>query len=169
MRTFRNCYTIVARIKGREFFYSEKGNVIRGSYPDLPSLGFINKGKYFEREIDPAEIDSAYKVKWNYGLYKGFKVRVADYREEQGDIYVMFDSDEEGKAAGITPWIDPNDKFGRFYEAYVPESEVTDVYELREAVDGFPFICPEIVYLKKDGVQLPWHEYGTPLQDNEWI
>lgn len=169
MRKFRNCYTVVARIKGREFFYSERNNVIRGSYQDLPSLGFSNKGRYFERTVNADEIDSAYRVKWNYGIYKGFRVKVADYREELGDIFVMFDSDEDGKAAGITPRIDPNDKFGCFYEAYVPESDVTDVYEAREAVDGFPFLSPETVYLKKDGVWLRCPEYGTPLKDDEWV
>ncbi len=169
MNRFRNSINPVVRIENRMFYYSVRNNIIRGNYLDLSSLGFKNIGKYFERQIKETEIDSAYRVKCNYGIYKGFQVRVADYKEKEGEIFVMFDNDSEGEAADIKPRIDYNDKCMRYYEAYVPESEVTDVYEVREAVEGFPFVSPKIVYHKKDGVWLPWHEYGTPLKDGEWI
>lgn len=169
MNRFRDSINPVVRIGNRMFYYSVRNNVIRGNYFDLSSMGFKNIGKYFERQIKESEIDSAYRVICNYGIYKGFQVRVADYKEKEEEIFVMFDNDSDGEAAGIKPRIDYNDKCMRYYEAYVPESEVTDVYEVREAVEGFPFVSPKIVYLKKDGVWLPWHVYGTPLKDDEWI
>lgn len=82
-------------------------------------------------------------------------MRVADYKEKEGEIFVMFDNDSEGEAAGIKPRIDGSDKCMRYYEAYVPESDVTDVYEVREAVECFPFVSPKIVYHKKDGLWIP--------------
>ena len=169
MRELRNCYTIIVRVKGRDFFYWN--NSIIGSLPELVNLGFKydKEEDEYVRVVKDSEIDSAYRVKRNYGIYKGFQVRVADYKEKEGEIFVMFDNDSDGEAAGIKPRIDYNDKCMRYYEAYVPESEVTDVYEVREAVEGFPFVSPKIVYHKKDGVWLPWHEYGTPLKDGEWI
>ena len=48
-------------------------------------------------------------------------------------------------------------------------SEVTDIYEKRIPVEDFPFTCPEIVYLKKDGKWIPWHKYGDLLKDGEWV
>lgn len=169
MRELRNCYTIIVRVKGRDFFYWN--NSIIGSLPELVNLGFKydKEEDEYVRVVKDSEIDSAYRVKRNYGIYKGFQVRVADYKEKEEEIFVMFDNDSDGEAAGIKPRIDYNDKCMRYYEAYVPESEVTDVYEVREAVEGFPFVSPKIVYHKKGGVWLPWHEYGTPLKDDEWI
>lgn len=171
MRIFRNCYSNIVRIKGKEYLYDESDSVICGVIPELLSQGFKyiqDEGDYI-RPVKASEIESAYRVKRNYGMYKGYKVRVADYREDKGDIFVMFDNEKEGEAAGIEPWIDVNDKCMRYYEAYVPESDVPDIYEMRVPVDGFPFVCPEIVYHKKDGVWQPWHDYGTPLKDDEWL
>ena len=51
--------------------------------------------------------------------------------------------------------IDVNDKGMRYYETYVDVSEVTDIYEKRVPVEDFPFTCPKIVYLKKDGRWIP--------------
>ena len=48
--------------------------------------------------------ESAYRVEYNYGIYKGVQVRVADYQKDTGKIYIMVDDDEQGKALGIEPW-----------------------------------------------------------------
>ena len=65
--------------------------------------------------------------------------------------------------------IDVNDKGMRYSETYVDVSEVTDIYEKRVPVEDFPFTCPKIVYLKKDGRWIPWHAYGALLKDGEWV
>ena len=65
--------------------------------------------------------------------------------------------------------IDVNDKGMRYYETYVDVTEVTDIYEQRVPVEDFPFTCPEIVYLKKDGRWIPWHAYGALLKVGEWV
>ena len=84
MNRFRNSINPVVKIGNRMFYYSVRNNIIRGNYLDLSSMGFKNIGKYFERQIKDSEIDSAYRVKSNYGIYKGFQVRVADYKEKEG-------------------------------------------------------------------------------------
>lgn len=172
MRNLRNPYTKIVRIKNREYMYIK--NTIYGYSPELEGLGFEHHDeaptyREYSRPVEKSEIESAYKVEWNYGIYKGVRVRVSDYQKDTGKIYIMVDDDEQGEALGIEPWIDHNDKNYRYYETYVDVSEVTDIYEQRGPVEDFPFTCPEIVYLKKDGEWIPWHEYGALLKDGEWV
>lgn len=172
MENFRNYYTVIVRIKNREYMYFK--NIIYGYSPELEGLGFEHHEeaptyREYSRPVEKSEIESAYKVKWNYGIYKGVRVRVSDYQKDTGKIYIMVDDDKQGEALGIEPWIDHNDKNYRYYETYVDVSEVTDIYEQRGPVEDFPFTCPEIVYLKKDGEWIPWHEYGALLKDGEWV
>ena len=172
MENFRNGITTIVRIKNREYMYIK--NTIYGYSAELEELGFEHHDeaptyREYSRAVDKSEIESAYRVKWNFGIYKGVRVRVADYQKETGKIFIMVDYDEQGNAFGIEPRIDYNDKCYRYYETYVDVSEVTDIYEQREPVEDFPFICPEIVYLKKDGEWILWHEYGALLKDDEWV
>ena len=169
MNRFRTSHYPIVRIEHRMYCYVEDLGVIIGNYPDLSSLGFENMGIYFKRSVDKQEIESAYRVYENYTVYKGTQVRVGEYKKETDEIFIMFDDEASGKAAGIKPRIDSDDKEYRYYEAYVPESEVLDIYEVRKPVKGFPFVSPGIVYHKKEGVWLPWHDFGTPLKEDEWI
>ena len=172
MENFRNGITTIVRIKNREYMYIK--NTIYGYSAELEELGFEHHdeaptyGEY-SREVDKSEIESAYRVKWNFGIYKGVRVRVADYQKDTGKIYIMIDDEKQGMALGIEPWIDYNDKCYRYYETYVDVSEVTDIYELRGPVEDFPFTCPEIVYLKKDSQWIPWHAYGALLKEGELV
>ena len=172
MRNLRNPYTKIVRIKNREYMYIK--NTIYGYSPELEGLGFEHHNeaptyREYSRPVDKSEIESAYKVHYNYGIYKGVRVRVSDYQKDTGKIYIMVGDEKQGMALGIEPWIDHNDKNYRYYETYVDVSEVTDIYEQREPVEELPFTCPEIVYLKKDGEWILWHEYGALLKDGEWV
>ena len=172
MRNLRNPYTKIVRIKNREYMYIK--NTIYGYSPELEGLGFEHHNeaptyREYSRPVDKSEIESAYKVHYNYGIYKGVRVRVSDYQKDTGKIYIMVGDEKQGMALGIEPWIDHNDKNYRYYETYVDVSEVTDIYEQREPVEELPFTCPEIVYLKKDGEWILWHEYGALLKDDEWV
>ena len=173
MKSLKKGIAPIVRIKNREYLYSK--NTIYGYSPELEGLGFEHHDKVptyrvYYRPVDKSEIESAYRVKCNYGIYKGVRVRVADYQKDTGKIWISVGYDDElGKALGIEPWIDYNDKCMRYYETYVDVSEVTDIYEQREPVEEFPFTCPEIVYLKKDGEWILWHEYGALLKDDEWV
>ena len=169
MNRFRTSHYPIVRIKNRMYCYVEEQGVIIGNYPDLSSLGFENMGNYFKRSVDEQEIESAYRVYENYSVYKGTQVRVGNYKKETGEIFIMFDEEAAGEAAGIKPRIDYDDKCYHYYEAYVPESELMDIYEVRKPVKGFPFKSPEIIYHKKNGEWLPWHDLGTPLKEGEWI
>ena len=172
MENFRNYYTVIVRIKNREYMYFK--NIIYGYSPELEGLGFEHHEeaptyREYSRPVEKSEIESAYRVKCNYGIYKGVRVRVADYQKDTGKIYIMVGDEKQGKALGIEPWIDYNDKCMRYYETYVDVSEVTDIYERRGSVEEFPCTCPEMVYLKKDGEWILWHEYGALLKDDEWV
>lgn len=159
----------IVRIGNRMFFYWEQHNLVFANNSKLSSLGFEKSGNIYKRFVNRKEIDSAYKVDGYYGEYKGFKVRIGEFKENSSKIYVMFDSETDGIAAGIKPIIDPYDKCYLIYEAFVSESKVDNIYEVRRAAKGFPFQSPEIVYHKKDGKWLPWHELGTLLKDDEWL
>lgn len=173
MKNFRNGVTPIVRIKNREYMYIK--NTIYGYSPELEGLGFeyheeAPTYRKYSRPVDKSEIESAYRVECNYGIYKGERVHVGDYQKDTGKIYItVWCDDELGKALGIEPWIDYNDKCMRYYETYVDVSEVTDIYEQRVPVEDLPFTCPEIVYLKKDGEWILWHEYGALLKDDEWV
>ncbi len=169
MRIFRGHFDEIVRIDNREFLIWK--DTIIGFAPELKDMGFKYdaKDKCYFRKFDFDEIDSAYMVYGNYAMYKGLRARVGEYKENTGEIYIMFDVEEDGEAAGITPFIDYNDKCYRYYYSYVPEKDITDIYEVRKPFKDFPFECPRIVFHKKDGVWLPWHDYGTLLKDDEWM
>ena len=74
MENFRNYYTVIVRIKNREYMYFK--NIIYGYSPELEGLGFEHHDeaptyREYSRPVEKSEIESAYKVKWNYGIYKG--------------------------------------------------------------------------------------------------
>ncbi len=170
---FRNGVTPIVRIKNREYMYIK--NTIYGYSPELEGLGLEHHEeaptyRKYSRPVDKSEIESAYRVGWTFGIYKGVRVRVFDYQKDTGKIGISVGyDDEKGEALGIEPLIDYNDKGMLYYETYVDVSEVTDIYEERRPVEELPFTCPEIVYLKKDGEWILWHEYGALLKDDEWV
>lgn len=169
MRIFRSGLDEIVRINSREFLLWKK--TIIGFSEDLKNFGFTYKKNegYFVRDVEMNEVDSAYVVVENYAMYKGFRARVGSYKKDTGEIYIMIDNEREGESAGITPIIDYSDKCTRYYYAYVPESEISDIYEVRKPLKDFPFETPRIVFHKKDGEWIPWHDYGTPLKEDEWI
>ncbi len=170
MRIFRGPDEYIARIGNKEFLYDDSENVIVGLIPELESFGF----KYMQDENDyikpvkKEDIDSAYRVMHNCVTYKGYEGFLNTYNEETHIMEIGF-RDEDGKALGIKPWIDEYDKNMVYYNVKVPDDEVEAIYEIRKQIKGFPFTCPEKVYHKKDGVWIPWHDYGTPLKEGEWI
>lgn len=156
------------RIENRIFIYIESMNLIIGSSPDLASMGFKANRLVYERNVEKSEIDSAYYVPIIRARYRGYIVRVAEYKRDTNEIVIVFGY-EDGEAAGIKPQYDPFDKMNGYYEACVPESEVEEIFEVREPEKSFPFESPRIAFHKKDGVWLKWHDLGAPLQDDEWI
>lgn len=166
-RFFSSNFPIV-RIGNRMYQYSESRKTIWGTDSDLSSMGFKNDGDSFERVIEENEIDSAYRVSMVRGLYRDYTVIVNWYEEDTKEFFVTFES-KDGEAVGIKPRIDYFDKNNPYYEAYIPESELPEIYEIRKPQRDFPFESPRIVFHKKDGGWLPFHELGALLEDDEWL
>ena len=164
---FNNCRPIV-RIGNRMFFYEYKSGVIRGTNRDLLSMGFKDKGEYYERSVSEDEIDSAFYIKNTYVVYKGFKAVLESYNKESHVMMIGF-YDEDGEKLGVKPYIDTFDKNIKYYKTEIPDSEADEVFEIRQPAQGFPFESPRIVFHKRNGEWITWHDYGTPLQDDEWI
>ena len=98
MKNLRNGITPIVRIKNREYLYFK--NTIYGYSPELEELGFEHHDedptyREYSRPVEKSEIESAYLVKCNYGIYKGVQVRVADYQKDTGKIYIMVDDDKK--------------------------------------------------------------------------
>lgn len=163
-----NYSATIVKIGDRMYFYSVAEGVIRGTNPELSSMGFVPKGIYFDRPVNKSEIDSAFKVCKICVAYKGYEALLMELNEETGNLLILL-GDADGAKLGIKPIIDYNDKCIHYYVTKVPDSEVTDIYEIRKPIEGFPFVSPEKVYHKKDGVWIPWHEMGTLLKEGEWI
>lgn len=170
MRRFVGDGSTIVRIGNRMFKYIESLELISGSYPGLSALGFETKtGAIFNKKIEKDQIDSAYSVMDIVGLYLNkYKAYIFGYNEETKEVLIRL-SDRDGKATGMKPKIDRYERNNIYYEAYVPESDLSEIYEIREPEGDFPFESPRIVYHRKDGVWLPWHELGAPLKDDEWL
>lgn len=158
----------LVEIKNRKFFYDEEDGTIGGFCPDLLNLGFAKKEFHYSREVDEDEIESAYDVSDTYAVYNGCLARYCNYDKEKKEIAIWFYSDE-GEISGIEPEMDYSDKYMmRLYRAIVPESEVSDIYEIRVPVEGFPFKTSRIVFLRENGI---WHDerpiLGALIDDNE--
>ncbi|GEM_PF-1125182 len=168
-RFFSNSSNPMVRIGNRMFFYSKKG-YIRGTYPDLESLGFEKKETYFERPVNDTEIESAYKVTECIAVYKGISVYFQSFNEETKGILIWSTDKRVGDASGITPYYDYADRLmycDPQYYGEVPEKDVSDIYEIRKPYEDFKFVGPEKVYHKKDGEWIQCHFPGTPLKDGE--
>lgn len=168
-RFFSNSSNPVVRIGNRMFIYNGEG-YIRGTYPDLESFGFKKKGTYFERPVNAAEIESAYKVSECIAVYKGILVYFQSFKEESNSILIWSTDKRVGDASGISPYYDYGDRLMYCVPQYygeVPEKDVTDIYETRKPYKGFKFVGPEKVYRKKNGVWIQCHFTGTPLKDGE--
>ena len=159
----------IVRIGDRMFKYVQSMNIIFGYDSSLSALGFKEDGIVFERKVEEKEIESAYHVVYIYGIYRNFKVEIIGFNEKNNnEINVLF-NDEDGVAAGIEPTIEYWDKNNTLYRASIPESEIKEIYEVRIPEDDFVFESPRIVFHKKNGKWLPWHELGAPLAEDEWI
>ncbi len=158
----------IVRIGNRMFMYVEQTNKIFGYDSSLTEIGFEKCDGIFERNVEQKEIDSAYNVINTLGIFHDFKVRVIEYDLNAQKILVAFNT-TDGRAAGIPPKCDQFDKNNIYYEAYVPEEDINEIYEIRKPAKDFPFKSPEIVYHKKNGKWLPYHELGAPLKDDEWL
>lgn len=158
----------IVRIGNRMFRYIKEMGMIMGFDSSLSDIGFKNVGITYRRNIEEDEIDSAYFVNNILGVYHDYKVRVEKYDKDSNQILVVFNS-ADGFAEGIEPKIDEFDKNNKYYEAFVPENDVKEIYEIRQPEKDFAFESPRIVFHKRDGQWLPWHELGAPLSEDEWI
>ena len=168
MGRFKSIAFPIIKIENRMFYYIFQNNKIWGYTPDLSLIGFEKVDKYFQRSVDKQEIESAYRVKETIVVYKGYKARLVKYNEESGELFVVFNS-FDGKALGITPRMDMSERPYAVYEATLLESEVHEIYEIRVPFKEFVFESPRIVFHKRDGKWLPYHELGALLEDDEWI
>lgn len=159
----------IIRISNRLFRYDVDGKNLIGSVPELSKQGFKRIKDYYYKSVSDAYTFPAYCVSYIYAVYRGYTARVGGIDAEKKAIFLMFDNETDGITLGIDPRIDYNDKCMRYYELYVPLDQVTEVYEIREPYENFPFHTPEKVYHKKDNVWLPWHQLGTALNPHEWI
>lgn len=166
-RFFNRGFPIV-RIGNRMFKYIKERHLIFGSDSCLSALKFRGENEYFEHEIDENEIDSVYYVLNTYAIYRGYKAQVIKSIQETNQICVIF-RNSDGRALGIKPEIDVFDKNNPIYIANLPESEINEIYEVRIPQDGFAFETPRIVFHKRNGKWLPWHELGASLGEDEWI
>lgn len=158
----------IVKIGNRMFFYIFQNKEIWGFSSDLSSIGFEKMKGYFRRSVDKQEIESAYRVKGTYVVYKGYRGRYVSYNEETGEFFVVFDDDLDGKALGIKPRMETSERPYAVYEAVLPEKDIIDIYEVRVHEEGFIFESPRIIFHKRDGKWLPYHELGEILEDDEW-
>lgn len=169
MDRFENGGFPIIRIGNRMFTYLKRKKLIVGYDSSLSTLGFKEHGVVFERNIEENEIESAYYVIYRFGIYLNYKVEIIRFNEKNNNEIIVLFSDEDGKAAGIEPTIDHMDKNNTLYWASIPESEIKEIYEIRIPEAGFAFESPKIVYHKKDGIWLPYHELGAQLEKDEWL
>ncbi|MCQ2190443.1 MAG: sel1 repeat family protein [Paludibacteraceae bacterium] len=101
-----------------------------------------------------------------YAVYNGCLSEYVSHDKKKGLIYILFHDEEEGKASGIKPEIDRSEKYpSALYRGAVPESEVTDIYEVHKGqVMFFPVTPQKIVFLKENGV---WHNDEDPVLDED--
>lgn len=161
--------TYIVRIKNRMFCYIKELGIIIGTYKGLSDMDFDLKNDCYVHNIDKKDIESAYRVKETYVVYKGHEARFVNYNEETGEFFVVFDNDLAGDALGIKPRMETHEKPYAVYEAIIPDKDIPEIYEIREPVTGFIFESPRIVFHKKNGKWLPYHELGAPLKDEEWL
>ena len=79
MENFRNYYTVIVRIKNREYMYFK--NIIYGYSPELEGLGFEHHEeaptyREYSRPVEKSEIESAYRV-----LIRAENNRLEHYRQ----------------------------------------------------------------------------------------
>lgn len=158
----------IVRIGNRMYQYIEDEKLILGYDSSLSALGFREEDDYFERDIDEKEIDSAYSVFNKIAIYKGRKAGVIRSKLETNEIFLSFNH-ADGEALGIEPKVDHLDKNNAIYIVGIPEKDIPEIYEIRKPIDGFAFESPRIVFHKRDGKWLPWHELGAPLAEDEWL
>lgn len=168
MKRFNTGGFPIVRIENRMFKYIKEMGLIMGYDPSLSNLGFEEKVNTFRRKVAEDEIESAYYVNSTIGIYLDYKVSVLDYKEETKEILIRLNN-ADGKAAGFSPKIDVFDKNNEYYEEYVPEKDMKEIYEIRKPEDGFVFESPRIVFHMKDGKWIPRHRYGSLLDENVWL
>lgn len=161
----------VVRIGNRHLLYNEEKNRLVGYIPELGKEGFRKKDAYYYRSLSTNDIiQSAYYVKKNVAVYKGAQaIHVGYLNQKTQKVYLLFD-EADGKRLGIEPQIDYFEKYTpSCYETEVPLEEISELYEIRKPYKDYPFLTPERVYHRKNNIWQPWHEFGTLLNDDEWI
>ena len=94
MDKVESTYCLRAIVRNRFVEYALQKKVAIGDITDLTSLGYEDKGGWYERPCDPSEIEAAYKLEGTFTNYKGYEVRViksfepAEYMKD--DVYGSF-------------------------------------------------------------------------------
>ncbi len=102
--------------------------------------------------ITPDQVESAYRLE-TWARYKGYDFFVRGY-DKENDTYGLSIPWEMSKELvlhlfGITRRYGHDDDTPFFKDV-----EFEDIWELRSPIEGFRFVGPEKVYLKKEGVWL---------------
>lgn len=161
------CYSVL--INGRILLYLAKSNTLRGFVQELESIGFEDKGGWYERLCNPFEIEAAYQLVGTYTSYKGFNAKI----DKGWDIYgkstlrLEFDPNDEKAIESIQPRLGYKELITKkiWYFLDLRDQEISDVWQIRKPVEGFPMLGEEKVYVKKDGVWLPRKEYGSRIDE----
>ncbi len=158
MNRFREGYFAIFR--GKEFHLDKSGYYgwgLDGKESDK-NLGFKPGQNYspfhfgFVLPITPDQVESAYRLE-TWARYKGYDFFVRGY-DKENDTYGLSIPWEMSKEIvlhlfGIIRRSGHDDDTPFFKDV-----EFEDIWELRTPIEGFRFVGPEKVYLKKDGVWL---------------
>lgn len=96
MDKVESTYCLRAIVRNRFVEYALQKKVAIGDITDLTSLGYEDKGGWYERPCDPSEIEAAYKLEGTYTCYKGFEFRIVysfepdEYVKEQNEELNQF-------------------------------------------------------------------------------
>lgn len=155
--------------KGRLLLYLFRNKILRGFVPELESIGFTAKPGWYECSCEQSDIEAAYQLEGTYTSYKGFNARIDTGWEIYGKstLRLEFDPDDEKVIETLQPsWAYKElitKKVCYFLE--LRDQEISDVWQIRKPVEGFPMLGEEKVYIKKDGIWLPRKEYGSKIDD----
>lgn len=155
--------------KGRLLLYLFRNKILRGFVPELESIGFTAKPGWYECSCEQSDIEAAYQLEGTYTSYKGYNAKI----DTGWDIYgkstlrLEFDPDDEKVIESLQPNWGYKELITKkvYYFLDLRDQEISDVWQIRKPVEGFPMLGEEKVYIKKDGVWLPRKEYGSKIDE----
>lgn len=99
MDKVESTYCLRAIVQNRFVEYALQKKVAIGDITDLTSLGYEDKGGWYERPCDPSEIEAAYKLEGTHTSYKGFEFSITESFEP--DEYVKEQNEEPNQFTPI--------------------------------------------------------------------